>query len=478
LFAEEARPVRICLISKEYPPDTGWGGIGAYTYQIAHGLKEIGQDVQVVSLMGREDPQNKPAGRESENAVMQEGIPVHRVAWLGGLSEWSAVHLTTPYTHYNLETNFALWRKFAQLHKSQPFDVVEAPEHLADGFMPALNQAAPLVIKLHTPQAKLLAERFHNLSPNFDQQFIAMIERVAMLAAEVLISPSEDLADWVARDLKYPRDDIRIVRNPVDANKFCPEGARAIAGDGKVTVLFVGRLEERKGIQFLVRAIPEIVKEFANVRFIIVGADTNTAAGQTSVLAELKGILAQSGCTDKVTFVPHVKLEDMPSYYRSADICVAPSLYDNAPYTCIEAMSCGKAFVGTSAGGMREYLTDGQSGLIVPPSDSGALAKALLSLLTDEAVRLRMGEEARKRVLERFHRTAVAQENVAIYTIAQERHAEKRRNAGYRGDGEQFLTDATEFFRSYNRMLYDMLYVHSLKFRLKHWMKKALTRLK
>jgi hypothetical protein len=138
-------------------------------------------------------------------------------------------------------------------------------------------------------------------------------------------------------------------------------------------------------------------------------------------------------------------------------------------------MSCGKAFVGTSAGGMREYLTDGQSGLIVPPSDSGALAKALLSLLTDETVRARMGEEARKRVLERFHRTAVAQENVAIYTLAQERHAEKRRNAGYRGDGEQFLTDATEFFRSYNRMLYDMLYVHSLKFRLKHWMKKAMT---
>ena len=470
--------MRICLISKEYPPDTGWGGIGAYTYQIAHGLQEIGHDVQVVSLMGREDPGNLPGGSESETAVMQEGIPVHRARWLGQLSEWSAVHLTTPYTHYNMETNFALWRKFAQLHKSQPFDVVEAPEHLADGLMPAVNQAAPIVIKLHTPQAKLLQERFHNLSANFDQQFIAMIERVAMLAAEVLISPSEDLADWVANDLRYPRAEIRIVRNPIDANKFCPDGARAIEPDGKVTVLFVGRLEERKGIQYLVKAIPEVVAKFANVRFIIVGADTNTGAGQTSVLAELKGVLAQSGCTDKVTFIPHVKLDEMPAYYRSADICVAPSLYDNAPYTCIEAMSCGKAFVGTSAGGMREYLTDGQSGLIVAPADADALSKAILSLLVDDSLRAHMGEAARKRVLERFHRTAVAKENIEAYTLAQERFAEKSKHAGYRGDSEQFLTDATELFRSYNRMLYDTLYVHSWRFRLKHWMRKALSRVR
>ncbi len=447
------------MISREFPPDTGWGGIATFVHDLALGLKEIGHEVEVIAL----------AADNVDKTVDYHGILVHRVAWTGLLEDKQRLLTVMPYSHNILKQITALWERFIDIHKQNPFAIVEAPEMFAEGLFVATSKVAPLVVRLYTPHFKFIDESLHNITAEFDHRFIAMLERLTMISADVVTSPSEDLADYICRDMNYPRHQVPIVRDPVNTEKFCPEGARSLSGDGRLTVLFAGRLEARKGVYYLLEAIPKVVHDFPDVRFVLVGRDTNTAPGKKSVLAELRRSLKRSGSTDNVIFVPGVPNAEMPDYFRSADICVLPSLYDNAPFTCIEALSTGKPVIGTTAGGMKEYIVHGESGLVVPPADADSLAAALLELLRDGDKRLRFGQFARKHVLESFDRKEIARQSVGLYKLAQANYAATKDYALYRHDSEQLLPDASELISAYEKMLYDLLYAHSWRFRISHW---------
>lgn len=465
--------MRICLISREYPPDTGWGGIGAYTYNHARALKELGHDVEVISLTKKDATADVAVSSTSEDPFY---VPVHRAVWGPLLEELTTIWISLPYTHFVLKSCVALWRKFLEVHSVKPFDVVEAPEHLAEALFPALTKVCPLVIRLHTPHSKFIREKYHNLNASFDQELVAILERTAMLEADLLSSPSEDLAAYVAEDTAVKLSSIEIVRNPVDCNKFTPEGEKAIAKDNRVTVFFAGRLEERKGIHYLLEAVPAILKQNSKVRFVVVGADTNTGPGKTSVLTALKRKLAEDGVENAVQFISHVALDQMAAHYRSADICVVPSLYENAPYTVLEAQASGKPVVGTSAGGSKEYIADGVTGFVVEPRNSQALADAINRLVADEPLRLKMGNAARERSINKFDKTIIVNEALASYTEAIRRFAQTKDTALYRKSPEESLSDFVSLLYVYHTSLCDLIYRHSFMYRTNYWLQLALRR--
>ncbi len=466
--------MRICLISREYPPDTGWGGIGAYTFQHAKALKEAGHDVEVISLCAKDQKQDgKNPNPEPQNDLF---VPVHRAAWGPILEELSTVWISLPYTHFVLKSCLALWRKFLEIHKAKPFDVVEAPEHLAEALFPALTHICPLVLRLHTPHSKFIAERYHNLNSSFDQQLVALLERLVILEADLLSSPSLDLAQFVAADSAVDLSEIKMVPNPVDCIKFNPEGEKALESDGRLTVFFAGRLEERKGIHYLIDAVPEVLKKHPQLRFVIVGADTNTGPGKSSVLAALQKSLEASGAASAVTFVNHVTLDQMPAYYRSADICVVPSLYENAPYTVLEAQASGKPVVGTSAGGSKEYILDGETGFVLPPQDAKALAEAIVKLAEDSDLRESMSKAARARSLELFDKRIIVKQALETYELAIKTHKLNQNQALYRRDPEKSLSDFLSLLYSYHLNLCDLIYRHSFSYRAKYWLQLALKR--
>lgn len=458
--------MRVCLISREYPPETGWGGIGTFTHHLAHGLTALGHDVHVVSLSSSEhDPPHRGGNGEPH---------IHRVPAKQMAASLGFFNFCLPVTRPMLEETIGLWKKFLDLHKTHPFDVVECPEHFAEGLFPSLTGVAPLVIRLHTPHSKLVKEKFHNFTPSFDHRILTALERVAMISADVLVSPSQDLAAYVARDLNLPLDRIQIVRNPVDAERFSVDGTRAEMDKTAVNILFVGRLEQRKGVQHLVDAVPTVLAACPDkqVHFYLIGKDTPTTAGNGSVLEQLQEKLKESASEDAVTFVPGIPLEQMPEYYRAADICVLPSLYDNAPMTVIEAMSCSKPVVATSAGGAKEYAPHEECGLIVPPADCDALAEALSRLVNDEGLRKKLGSAARQRVIENFTAAQTASETAKLYESAVELFKD-RRAALYPGRPEMLEDDLQSMIDAMERSLYEMTYSNSLRFRLKHWQQKA-----
>lgn len=459
--------MRICLLSREYPPETGWGGIGTFTHHLANALRDLGKDVHVVALTGQE--------KEKPSTKTVEGITIHRVPPETIRDRTSFFNFSMPVTRPMLQQNAALWNKFLELHQMQPFDVLECAEHFAEGLFPAMAHVAPMVVRLHTPHSKLVNERYHNFQPNLDHRVLTMLERLPMLCADVLVSPSEDLARYVANDLNLALDRIHIVPNPVDETRFTPDGPRAIPAGDNINIVFCGRLEERKGVYYLIEAAAKLVAAVPSARITLIGRDTNTAKHHGSVKAELQARAQALGIEQSVNFVDQVDLDQLPAYYRSADIFVLPSLYENGPMVAIEAMSCGRPVVGTSGGGTKEYVKDGECGLIVPPADSESLADALIKLANDKQLREKMGEQGRQRVLSEYTRKVLAERTLALYTRARERFLQREQPAGiYSNDPQKLYGDLRTLIDSYEQTLYNMMYTKSWRFRLRHWTHKRL----
>lgn len=472
--------MRICLISREYPPETGWGGIGTFTHHLAHGLSELGHDVHVVSLLGDGGADDVTGTKPHNNEPT-----VHRVAPGRVAPKLGFFNFCLPVTRPMLEEVSGLWTKFIELHRQKSFDVVECPEHFAEGLLLSLCRVAPLVIRLHTPHSKLVKEKFHNFRPSFDHRILTGLERVAMLSADVLVSPSVALAKYVACDINLPLERIHIIRNQVDEERFSPAGnrvelshddwrdtaggaaARAQAAPDVVKILFCGRLEARKGVHYLIEALPKLRAAGIGFQLFMIGRDTFTGQNNGSVLEELRSSLKQSGCQDSVTFIDHVPLTDLPGYYRAADLFVLPSLFDNAPMTAIEAMACGTPVVATAAGGTSEYVLHEECGLVVPPSDSDALADALIRLASDAPLRKQYGHAARHRVMENFTVRKCAQESIKLYEHARALY-EERHVSLYPGEPERLQQDLEELTESLERSLYDMTFTNSWNFRIKH----------
>lgn len=453
--------MRICIMSREYPPDTGWGGIGAYSYQLSHELARLGHEVHVVCVT-----KEAVTGKDPE-MVLDGQVHVHRVVWGEKLRLAILLNKTQPNTHYLLRSAFPMWKKFLELHQAHPFDAVEAPDHLAEGFFIAITRIAPLVVRLHTPFSKLVAEAYHNIKTDFDTYIVSTIERIAMSEADILSSPSVNLAEYVASDTGVPIENIQIVRNPVDTKKFSPDGKKAdlsLPATSKI-VYFAGRLEGRKGIKYLIQTVPEVVKAVPEARFVVVGADTNTETNNTSVLESLKASLTQNNVLDKVQFVSHVPLNEMPEYYRMADVCVVPSLFDNAPYTVLEALASGKPVIGSTAGGTPEYIEPGITGLHVPKADSQALAKAIIELLQDDSKRMACGKRAREVAENSYACKVIALEAIRTYELAIARHQTRKDDPIYKRSPDNLSTDIVAFVRGYNDNLHGLGQHLSLRYR-------------
>jgi len=469
--------MRICLISREYPPDTGWGGIGAYTSQLARTLARLGHDVHVVCLTKKDVSGHNPP------ALDDDGVTVHRVVWASELKLAALLNVTQPNTHHLLRAALPMWKKFLDLHSAQAFEIVEAPDHLAEGLFIAITRVAPLVVRLHTPYSKFVAEGYHNIKKDFDSYIVSSLERLAMSEADLLSSPSINLAEYVAGDSGVKLEQIEIVRNPVDTEKFSPQGKKASLPFKRKEneppfkiVYFAGRLEERKGIKFLIEAIPEVLKSVPEARFVIVGADTNTGAGKTSVLKFLKQILAKNNCSDKVFFASHIALESMPDYYRAADLCVVPSLFDNAPYTVLEAIASGKPVIGSTAGGTPEYIEHETTGLHVAKADKVALAAAIIYLLKDDQKRLAFAQAAREQAVQKYSCDVIASQALQTYIKTIERHQKRCYEPLYKHPPQKLAGDVVQFVRGYHGHLHTFGENLSMRYRTGLGIKLLFTR--
>ena len=201
--------------------------------------------------------------------------------------------------------------------------------------------------------------------------------------------------------------DYRIIPNGVDTSLFRPDTPPLPEfDDGKLNILYLGRIEKRKGLKFLLRAIPTIRQHFPNTRFLI--------GGEGPLRVGFERLVAQAGWSD-VVFLGRVPPEQVPALYASAHVFCAPNTGgESQGIVLLEALASGRAVVASDIPGFRSVIQQQRDGLLTPPTRSEELAWAICHLLGDEAERARLGAAGRARA-EAFSWERVATQVLSYY---------------------------------------------------------------
>lgn len=373
--------MRICLVSREYPPETHTGGIGTYTYKTAAALARLGHEAHVVTAS------QQPAADYTEN-----GVYVHRICEAGGRG------LLRP-----LPDSLAHAQAVAATIARIPgrLDIVQACEWAGEAFWYACapQRRARLVTRLATPH--FLVERLNDAAP---QRLLRRgvvtrtIERVQTRRSDGIISPTRALAQIVCEGWGIAPERVTVV--PTGANL----GQTAASLDAPIPqalrgidyLLYFGRLERRKGVHTLGAALPAVFAAHPTLKAVFVGEDL-TYEGQP--MADVIRSLA-APYAERLIFLPRMPQQELFPIIRSARLVALPSLWENLANTCLEAMQLGRPVVATWGCGFEEVIEDGVSGYLTAPGDVESLTAGLLTALADKAGAERVGQAAERRAQE------------------------------------------------------------------------------
>ena len=194
---------------------------------------------------------------------------------------------------------------------------------------------------------------------------------------------------------KYIPGYYNIIHNGIDVEHFSPDVSPIEEFcDGKLNILFLGRLEFRKGVNYLLKAYLQIKPEIPESRLIIAGPGTR-------LRKRYERWVRRHNLEDDVIFTGFVSYSDLPRYYKTADVFCAPATSrESFGIVLVEAMALGKPVVATNIEGYASVVTHGEEGLLVPPCDAPRLAQALLSLMNNEALRQQMEAKGKLRARE------------------------------------------------------------------------------
>ena len=230
------------------------------------------------------------------------------------------------------------------------------------------------------------------------------LEPIQYELADKIICVSKDTKDILVENYRINEGKISVIPNGVDTKKFHPlRNTKRIEN----SILFVGRLDERKGVDFLVKTIPLVKKEIPNVKLFV--------GGKGKLREELENFVKLHNLESNVKFLGFVPDEKLPKWYNQVKVVVIPSIFEGFGITAIEAMACGTPVIGTKVPGIVDIINDGKTGLLVPSQNSKELANAIIRVLRDEKLRQLLCENGRKEVTERFDWDRISQKFINIY---------------------------------------------------------------
>ncbi len=398
----DERPLRILLVSSEYPPETGSGGIGTYTATLAPALASLGQRVTVLS--------RAPDARDA--CCEQDGVRLVRLAdlepppdfWRAPFSPEQAARAPEHYRRaYTVAVALMLREDLAD------FDVIEAPEWAGEGAL--LRVAAPetpAVLKFHTP-ARLVFGWNGAAGADFVEA-LHVLEAAGVRNASAWSCPSRWMGAACEKLFGLPAGVVRHLPNPFDAAAFAPTpGPRSPR-----EVLYLGRLEARKGVLDVAPAMLRVLDALPDATWSLAGADTDSAPGGGSVQQALRASLP-ARLHGRLRFLGHLAPEAARAALSRAGAVLLPSRRENFPYTCLEAMAAGAAVVGSLHGGMREMIEPGRTGLLVDPADPEAVCEALFRVLLQPRLARGLGAAARRQVAAAYDPLHLAARHLAFY---------------------------------------------------------------
>ncbi len=398
--------MRIALASKEFAPFQGWGA-GTYASLAARALADAGHEVHVVTGDAR---------TVREGPKLRTGVQFHFVDQEGTFPKSMAG--LPAFAAQPQRYSWALWETLRDLHERKAFDAIEFPDFLGEAYFSirakrTLGAFAEAVLCVRTHMT-IRHIRAINQDDWLDQEraTVEHMEAWAIRHADALVPPCEgiwsEIAGEAARQgMTLPAH--RVIALPIPLEQQREEmGWRASSGGvarvevarGEVpTIVYCGRYERRKGVHVLVEAVQRLLGEqrVPSLRVRLIGEDTNTGPLGGSYRAWLETMI-EPAHRDVFRFVPRVDRASLGVIYRDATCVCVPSLWENFPFACTEAMAMGCCVVGTDAGGMCDIIIDGESGLLAKAGDAESLASCIERVVSDEGLRTRTRANAPERI--------------------------------------------------------------------------------
>jgi glycosyltransferase involved in cell wall biosynthesis len=252
------------------------------------------------------------------------------------------------------------------------------------------------------------------------------VQRYACQFADCLLVNADAVKDWLV-DEGYDASKISVIRNGVDLDRFdnapAPLHLRRELGLGDATPLVgvISRLTRLKGLEHFLEAAAMVRARVPEAHFLIVG---ETSPMDRAYLGELQQYAERCGVADRVIFTG--LRTDVPAVLASLNVSVMPSLNEALSNVVLESMAAGAPTVATRVGGTPEAIVDGETGMLVPPADSPALADAIVHLLSDTPLATQLGHAARLRIVDHFSVTRMVRLTEDLYVELLERKQRKR----------------------------------------------------
>lgn len=401
------RPLRIGLLS--YRGNPHCGGQGVYVRHLSHALCQLGHQVDVLSgppypvldngarlhrlpsldLYNPEALFRTPTVRELCN-------PINMLEWIGV----STMGFSEPLT-------FGL-RAYQRLRSHNGYDIVHDNQSLSYGVW-AIARRIPTVATIHHPitvdrdlavrAETVLWKKFKHLRW---YSFIGMQKRVAPTLRRIITVSAHARQD-ISREFQIPTDRFSVVPNGIDTQLFQPlagverEPYRLIATNSSDIAL--------KGLHILLRAVAELLPTHPRLRLVVVGMPKKKSPILT--------LIRQLGIGAKVRFTGRIEQDEYLRQYARASAAVVPSLYEGFGLPAGEAMACGVPVISTTGGALPEVV--GDAGLLVPPGDHRALARAIAEVCAHPQHAMALGRAGYERVMAHFTWRAAAQKTVSAY---------------------------------------------------------------
>lgn len=386
--------MKVCFVAPEFLPIVG--GVGTHIVElIRHLPKDI--DINVLTLKRKIPNSDVDLTEEQIKSYFDRNINLNII------TEANDEFI------YNAKFQLECYKWIQKLYKEEQIDLFHSHfGHMPDLLIKLRGLDIPIVTTAHVTNAGLAegikqsGVRFKDLETAGKYSmalspFLKYIEGIYLKKSKNIIAVSNWMKNILINDYKIDERLIRTIPNGVDSEKYHPNIQSKILNEiDDPIVLFTGRLTSTKGIDFLIEAIPKILKEQSNTHFVFVGG-----GNPTPYLAHIKRLnVAQKN----YSFLGYIKNDkDMAALYSKASVYVAPTLFENLPIRILEAMSSGTPVVASNVCAIPEAIDDGINGFLVPPKDVNILSQKIVHLIQNKDLSKKIGLAGRENMILKFN---------------------------------------------------------------------------
>ncbi len=394
--------MNIVFVSSEFPDSlyAPTGGIGTYAQNLVTGLTKFGHKVFLIT--------NSPKNTKyiSKNIkVINANIYEKYFRKLKNKLPFSIIKRLLNFIEYPLLFNLGVCLALAKLTKRSRIDIIEGNDFGGELFLFLLliRKRPPVVIRLHTPS--FIIQIYNNEPVNLFYKLMKLLEIYVLKQANSLYSPTINLNQLVTREIKK------------STSIVIPYPFKSLYRSNKTRlnnmVLYVGKLQSKKGIFNLVSAVPRVIKKVPGTKFYFVGPDT--LSGGVSVKSLLIDKCLKRKIINNVHFLPSISKQKLYELYKQSSVTVVPSKWENFPNVILEAMANGSSVIASRVGGISEIIKNNVNGVLINKTDAKELADKIISLLRRKKKRNKIGFEAQKTIRHNYNIKRITKLTIKYY---------------------------------------------------------------